>query len=1278
VFRIDDEDGVGQAIHAADAIEILGELPSFFLEARDFFLGQRLVTAVGRHRLEFAQPGEAARNLNVGTHGHVPGDGCTDTPSTACLEHLVARCPTGSTSCVDLDRQQMELEKKRVNYAFDNIDRLFSKAMVKIQAIDQEGSLGTENIMDLNSYLEGTHDLSLMINILKDTMGLALSERKLRFLTDSQHPSFATVIKVLWKYKMLSTDKAYQLLVMSSPLTSKELVRLVENGAVKTIKGSFVQLRTGDVYGDVLKLFDVITAAVTKIKNEDQARSGGRWPVTDLLCASPPRALRMALKDAGFDSERTISDAWVIQEIRKHFLFVGSLAVYTKFRQFPVSFNPGYPGGDVVIDNVNYATWQGVWPSSAVLLVTNYYFNNIDASMNNGWLATPLGLTFFGAMNFLGYGPNWWMYYTDGYLGGGINYSVNFSQGTFWSSGDPTFLNVGIIGAGWKDSLTAGITLQTVLAQNILLGLYGYISVSRSHDVAYRGEYPMDGKIASIRGLHKIEISDNEGITKQAAASVNLGFLSTPLGVAFRASDSLTTQRIYRTHRDLQTAQKMIGEAGFPGVLYIVGKKIKETIQPKFEEPDQLREGDELLETKIGKLSGNFVFGLDSTVQFAATRIGASVEVTAEFGLGLKRLPTNKFEVSIEIKRIFEIGLFAGALNLAGVGHVKSLALARKQIFIFDFSSGAAKEAYYDLIMHGRLPISEEIEVYYGDGGPEYLLTEFRAQNEAIRWKGIARTFLEAMSINSEQTFFGFSSPLATNIVRIINRLDHKVRRSKRRLHLRLEGVDRAYFHSDAESVATNGLIAVHRSTCGGRRSRGQGFSGRYNEDLFVTHRRIHSVDDADPNFTGNKWQFDSLVVHGQLEDTLVTGNEENRMAQRINRLFSTFIGPFEQRNSRMPRKINLERDISKNDIYELTQPVCFDRVPATSQITGIKKARIYEFITELKNKHVDLQGQLVKKFMDESEGLTGFAAIHQLLGAKPERLYISTETGYSDAATKAKEFITKFSDVEQSSEHPRVNLIPMKSEKKSIRTFFALAKFHMNELDRQLRLLSDDKYLLDENSRLITVYGEQKVKALINAGVRQDKSKFQGALTSVRKSLMRLLDLKSQQFSDLQRMLLYETAHKADLSLEARVELFLRDYENQAISPNMNKDYLRRRLTKSWSYMAKLARTVKELENDAVMKRMDQEYVTTVIAQRDHLIKRLDAVTSFDHLSAEQREEIKRKFADSDRIMRLFPFRKRYDDLRIRTMLATINEDAEPEHEAVSFDQVAVSAHDS
>src|SRR5678809_839232 len=61
-IAVDDEDGVRQARHLADAIEVLEELALLLLVAGDLLLRERVVAAVSDHRLEIPKASEAALN----------------------------------------------------------------------------------------------------------------------------------------------------------------------------------------------------------------------------------------------------------------------------------------------------------------------------------------------------------------------------------------------------------------------------------------------------------------------------------------------------------------------------------------------------------------------------------------------------------------------------------------------------------------------------------------------------------------------------------------------------------------------------------------------------------------------------------------------------------------------------------------------------------------------------------------------------------------------------------------------------------------------------------------------------------------------------------------------------------------------------------------------------------------------------------------------------------------------------------------------------------------
>src|SRR5687767_10774899 len=58
--RVDDEDRVRQPRHVADALEVLEQLALLLLVPRDLLLRERVIAAVGDHRLEVPEPAEAA------------------------------------------------------------------------------------------------------------------------------------------------------------------------------------------------------------------------------------------------------------------------------------------------------------------------------------------------------------------------------------------------------------------------------------------------------------------------------------------------------------------------------------------------------------------------------------------------------------------------------------------------------------------------------------------------------------------------------------------------------------------------------------------------------------------------------------------------------------------------------------------------------------------------------------------------------------------------------------------------------------------------------------------------------------------------------------------------------------------------------------------------------------------------------------------------------------------------------------------------------------------
>jgi hypothetical protein len=1140
-----------------------------------------------------------------------------------------------------IEKARIKFEIKRIHHAFENVDKLLAKAIVKVAKIDKQNNALNQHETSLQDFMTGPHDLQEILNILKEELK-NIKEQAIKDLAELKPQSLVQAIQFLWKENYLSSKESKALLKKRALLLPKEAVRLVENGVVKTQSGYLVQLRTGDSFGDSLKLNSDMALAIRKLAKKKVIDSNTP-DILAMLHSNLRKDVLEAFDELALDGQKTISDAHVLQEMRKYFLFFNTIGLMTWF-------SPDVVSGSATVDNKNIIDLIITPNHISATLIANHYLESINASTNHSFFVNPLGISYSGNFLLSQRGLDWWLYYSDGYLGGGLNYSINFDQNSLWSNSKISYLAFGLNVSGWKNSLSAGLSLQTLLSNSIGVGVSARVSMSRSHDVSYLGEVPLDAKIASIRGLHKIEIDDNESISTQAALSLNFSASSVPLAVAFRAGKENTKKRIYRTHTELEKSQSLLAESELSGLLFHYGKKIKESRVPTFQKPEILLDGDELIEIKSGKLSGAFVIGLESFVPIHASRLGAGIDMVAEFELGIKRHPGNKFEVSIEPKKVYEISLFGSLLNIFGAGHVRCFAIARKQIFIFDFNNPEARILYFDLVNQGRLPSTDEIEISTKDRGPEHLIAELRSQNNDIRKKGVETIYLEEVKINTKKTYVGFNAPIIPAVLSIANKIDEKTRKSKNRLNLAFEGIDREFLQSHAESVATNGIVAVSRSTFGKRSSEGQGTSGRYSQELYVTHRRIHTIEEKPFSFSENKWQFDSLIIHAQIADTKITGNEENKIVDKINKLFNAFIGDFQIKNSKSPRSINIEREIDRRHLVELLRPETHDRVGQASRVSGISEKTLWELLKSLKHKHPDRQALMIKDFVENTEDFSGFAALHQLLGARVEELYIHTESAYMTAALEAKSFIAEYASVDPKNKTAKVGFTSINSHanRKEVRNFYNSAKQHLRTLKQQLRFLHDDKYLIDKNSSLIKIYGEEKVKELVESGIREDKVSTKTALVSARKSLVDLMNLEEQGVYLSDRLKIYKFANKKSLNLLQKSEIILDKFEQQKIDPNMDKKYLRERLSKSWRYLDKIENRLEKYENDIVMQEMDSKYLDNKKIQLESLRNRFEAVVSIAHLNKEGLRRLQEKFSPKGNFLATLINKRRNNDFRI------------------------------
>src|SRR5690606_22158847 len=97
-----------------------------------------------------------------------------------------------------------------------------------------------------------------------------------------------------------------------------------------------------------------------------------------------------------------------------------------------------------------------------------------------------------------------------------------------------------------------------------------------------------------------------------------------------------------------------------------------------------------------------------------------------------------------------------------------------------------------------------------------------------------------------------------------------------------------------------------------------------------------------------------------------------------------------------------------------------------------------------------------------------------------------------------------------------------------------------------------DDKFLVDDDSLLATIYSKEFVNKLVEAGIRQNKTPYQSALVSARKTILELLNLKTQNFTEEERIAIYKTAKEKRLRLSETAELLLHEHAQTPIDLHM------------------------------------------------------------------------------------------------------------------------------
>jgi len=920
------------------------------------------------------------------------------------------------------------------------------------------------------------------------------------------------------------------------------------------------------------KLFKTITVSITNLDGTDEeimpllfilkdeenkfmitAQEFNRLFANGIVATKTNFLIKLCFKNSCGDipnlsSIDEISEISNIEKIKSHLTYLNVI-------NYMVLLN-GWGGSPSLVNREN--TFEALGPSFDVgQLLSNLYMAPIDGSLGQMIMLSPLYLLFYnGNLNFNGQGVSWWNYLASGDAGLGLNYVLNFEQNSKWTE---SFLSIGPSALGWKNRLLLGLNFYTSMANNFAFGARAFLKITRDHKVSSLGRYPLDGKYESLRGLHKIEIRRTKGIGGSFQPLLNFTNVSVPSMIAFSVGAEYTKKRVIRTY---------IGDDDSLEKAFDHEKKLK------FDNPFLLKDGDELLETKSGLLTGTFAVGLQAFTTMTDVRVGGSIDIKGEFDLAIRRLPFDQFEVSIELIKIIELALFQNLLSVFSLAEVKSIALARKQIFSFDFKEESARKAYFDLILNGQLPIDGQIEIYTKDHEPEYLLSLFRSQNESLA-KGVRLTYLEKVDFSVKRLFAGITSPFVRAFFDISEHIAKKVHNN--RLNLHFEGADVDVLWSQSKIVATDGVVALYSETVGGGISKGRGFHGRRLDHLFVTKRQLHTIT---KNFFGNvenRWLFDSLIIHAELNSTVLIRNEEKRIINKLNRLFNTYIELTNEKYARKARSVILERRLDALDIKRLLDPITKNFIFKASRASGIDSAKIEMFLKKLNGHNPDEQGEIIKLYIAQ-QGLKGFSVIHQLLGAEPNKLILRVTSGYEAEIDSANEFIMKSRPLDFLRGES-------KKSKHRIQKFYEKAYMYLEKIEEQLSFLERDKFFIDENSPLSQIYGEKQIEAMINENVRQTKKPLREALCSRRTDIHKLLDLSSQGLSPDERKDIYKIAGKNRYGLLERSELLLSELFKKPILQVFPKKRRDRMLKKVFNIILKLEDEIHRIKDKNIGK---------------------------------------------------------------------------------------------
>ena len=224
----------------------------------------------------------------------------------------------GASTTTALSPEKFELE--RISYAFSKIDSIFGQSIIQVQKLNKQDHVISEHISNLYYFLSKPHKYNKILALLEKKKKLK-PEGKL-LLEKNRPSSFIKAVRLLWEHEQLNQSEANALIEETAPMTSEEIIRLAENGAALTKSRYLIKLRTGQNYGDAIKLNDDAEAALRMaIQKEKACENLPEASLLELLETPCRTHILKAFADTGHHKAEDITDAYLLQEMRKYFSF---------------------------------------------------------------------------------------------------------------------------------------------------------------------------------------------------------------------------------------------------------------------------------------------------------------------------------------------------------------------------------------------------------------------------------------------------------------------------------------------------------------------------------------------------------------------------------------------------------------------------------------------------------------------------------------------------------------------------------------------------------------------------------------------------------------------------------------------------------------------------------------------------------------------------------------------------------------------------------------------